>query len=249
MPHTFKPSKLLQLMKPLAIFTNIDKCQKAIPAHTCGVENKPKNIQFGPEMKEIWSNYYMGNIPIHKNGTTILGHFQFGYSLSPIVVLALEAATFKSQTMVIHRRTLGNVPGKWPNRRIAQTFLVISPLHGDIVDLPYINVEDDFFLPCASPPEVFDTLMCVAGYKILVTGYFNRRSFPNPNLQRNFPLIPWKGEIAVLFIGKCKPYVSRAPPRSLLHFAIALYMRICITYVEAGHPFPSHIESDNLAEE
>ncbi|KAF8263913.1 hypothetical protein EI94DRAFT_1703640 [Lactarius quietus] len=162
--------------------------------------------------------------------------------------------------MVIHRRTPGNVPtkscvvtgylwGKWPNQHIAQTFLVISPLRGDIVDLPYIKVKDDFFLPRASPPEVFDTLMRVAGYKILVTGYFDRHSFPNLNLQRNFPLIPWKGEIAVLFIGKCKPYVSRAVPRSLLRFAIALYMRICITYVEAGHPFPSHIESDDLAEE
>jgi hypothetical protein len=158
----------------------------------------------------------------------------------------------QSQTMVIHRRTPRNVRvsvhifrsskwlicslilqtkssvvtgylwGKWPNRRIAQTFLVTSPLHGDILDLPYVNVEDDFFLPRASPPEVFDTLMRVAGYKILVTGYFDKRSFPNPNLQRDFPLIPWKGEIAVLFIGKRKPYVSRAPPRSLLRFAIAL---------------------------
>ena len=115
----------------------------------------------------------------------------------------------------------GYLWGKWPKRRIAQTFLVISPTQ-DIIDPPYVNIEDDFFLPRTSPPEVFDTLMRVAGYKILVTGYFDKRSFPNPNLLRDFPLIPWKGEIAVLFMGKRKPYVSRAPPRSLLRFAIAL---------------------------
>jgi hypothetical protein len=28
-----------------------------IPARTRGVENEPKNVQIGPEMKEIWSIY------------------------------------------------------------------------------------------------------------------------------------------------------------------------------------------------
>ena len=160
--------------------------------------------------------------------------------------------------MVIHRRTLRNVPvsvytscsckclilslilqsksctvsgylwGKWPHRRITHTFSATLPLRGDIITPPYVDIEGEFFLPrpsrlLPSPPEVFDTLMRVAGYKILVTGYLNlhNRSFPNPNLLRDFPLIPWKGEIAVVFIGKRKPYVSRAPPKSLLRFAIA----------------------------
>ena len=155
--------------------------------------------------------------------------------------------------MVIHRHTLGNVPvsaytfvhsnicyfsvmlqtksctvtgylwGTWPHRRIIHTFRAISPLRGNIIDPPYVDIEDAFFLPRALPPEVFDTLIHIAGYKILVTGYLklHNRSFPNPNLQRDFPLIPWKGEIAVLFIGKRKPYISRAPPKSLLRFAIA----------------------------
>ena len=117
----------------------------------------------------------------------------------------------------------GYLWGTWPHQRIIHTFHAISPSCGDIIDPPYVDIEDTFFLPRVSPPEVFDTLIRIAGYKILVTGYLNlhNRSFPNPNLQRDFPLIPWKGEIAVLFIGKRKPYVSRAPPRSLLRFAIA----------------------------
>ncbi|SRR6266571_2354781 len=100
---------------------------------------------------------------------------------------------------------------------------MVSPLRKDIISLPYVDIEDAFFLLRALPPEVFDTLICVAGYKILVTGYLNLNncSFPNPNLQCDFPLIPWKGEIAVLFIGKRKPYVSQAPPRLLLRFVIA----------------------------
>ena len=113
--------------------------------------------------------------------------------------------------------------GTWPHQHIVHAFHAILPLRGDIINPPYVDIEDAFFLPRASPPEVFDTLICIAGYKILVTGYLNlnNRSFPNPNLQRDFPLIPWKGEIVVLFIGKRKPYVSRAPPRSLLRFTIA----------------------------
>ncbi|KAH9018966.1 hypothetical protein EDB84DRAFT_1442248 [Lactarius hengduanensis] len=161
--------------------------------------------------------------------------------------------------MVIHRRTPRKVPtrpcavtgylwGIWPHRRIVHTFHGISPLCKDIVSPPYVDIEGAFFLPRASPPQVFDTLMRIAGYKILVTGYLNlnNRSFPNPNLQRDFPLIPWKGEIAVLFIGKRKPYVSRAPPRSLLRFAIAQYMGVCIAHAEAGSPFPSYMERSAL---
>jgi hypothetical protein len=117
----------------------------------------------------------------------------------------------------------GYLWGRWPHRRIIHTFHAMTPLSGDIICPPYVDIEGEFFLPRASPPEVFDTLIRVAGYKILVTGYLNhnKRFFPNPNLQRDFPLIPWDGEIAILFIGKRKPYVSRAPPKSLLRSTIA----------------------------
>ena len=125
----------------------------------------------------------------------------------------------------------GYLWGKWPHRRITHTFFATSPLRGDIISPPYVDIESEFFLPRASPPEVFDTLIRVAGYKILVTGYLNphHRSIPNPNLLRDFPFIHWKGEIAVLFIGKRKPYVSRAPPKSLLRFAIVQW--VFVSYI------------------
>ncbi|KAH9019439.1 hypothetical protein EDB85DRAFT_1896642 [Lactarius pseudohatsudake] len=37
-------------------------------------------------------------------------------------------------------------------------------------------------------------------------------------------------EIVVLFVGKRKPYVSRAPSDSVVHFAIAQYMGLCVTH-------------------
>lgn len=86
---------------------------------------------------------------------------------------------------------------------------------------PYVDIETAFFLPSASQPEVFDTIIRIAGYTLLVTAYFDNRLGPNPNLKRDFPLLPWKGEIAVLFIGKRKSYVARAPPVSVIRFAIA----------------------------
>ena len=114
----------------------------------------------------------------------------------------------------------GYVWQRWPCQCITSTFVTVSPLHGHLIDTPYVNIEREFFLPRVSPPEVYDTLVQVSCYKLLVTGYLNGSLGPNPNLQRDFPLIPWKGEIAVLFIGKRKPYVSRAPPQSLVRFAI-----------------------------
>jgi hypothetical protein len=130
------------------------------------------------------------------------------------------------------------------------------------------TLKGEFFLPWASPPEVFDTLMRVSGYKILFTGYLNlhNHSFPNLNLLHDFPLIPWKGEIAVLFIGKRKPYISQAPPSCcfilpllsevLFHmhmftqiahcFFPFRYMMVCVTHAEAGYPFLSYIERSTL---
>jgi hypothetical protein len=125
----------------------------------------------------------------------------------------------------------GYVWGKWPHQRITHTFLASSPLHGDIISPSYVDIEGELFLPWASPPEVFDTLIHVAGYKILVTGYldFCHCSIPDPNLLRDFPFIHWKGEITVLFIGKRKPYISQAPHKSLLHFAIAQW--VFVSYI------------------
>ncbi|KAH8980807.1 hypothetical protein EDB86DRAFT_2835131 [Lactarius hatsudake] len=156
--------------------------------------------------------------------------------------------------MVIHRRTPRNIPTapymvsgyvwqRWPRRRITSTFVAVSPLRGHLINTPYVNIEREFFLPRTSPPEVYDTIVQVSCYKLLVTGYLNSSLGPNPNLQRDFPLIPWKGEIAVLFIGKRKPYVSRAPPQSLVRFAITQYMEVCIAHAEVGSPFPSYIKS------
>ena len=97
----------------------------------------------------------------------------------------------------------GYLWGKWPHRRITHTFSATSPLRGYTIGPPYVDTEGEFFLPRASPPEVFDTLMRVAGHKILVTGYLNlhNRSFPYPNLLRDFPLIPGKGNSLSCLLG------------------------------------------------
>jgi hypothetical protein len=86
---------------------------------------------------------------------------------------------------------------------------------------PYVDVEGAFFRPSASQPEVYDTLIQVAGHTLLVSSYFDIRLGPNPNLKRDFPHIPWYGEIAVLFVGKRKSYVKRAPPESVVRSAVA----------------------------
>ena len=76
-------------------------------------------------------------------------------------------------------------------------------------------------MPRVASPPVFDTLIQVSGYTLLVSGYFDKRVERNVNLQRHFPLIPWHGEIAVLFVGKRKPFITRGPPESVIYFAIA----------------------------
>ena len=63
-------------------------------------------------------------------------------------------------------------------------------------------------------------LIQVSDHTLLVSGYFDNRLKRNPNLRRDFPLIPWHGELAVLFVGKRKPFVTRGPPESVIHLAI-----------------------------
>ncbi|KAH9172231.1 hypothetical protein EDB89DRAFT_1906341 [Lactarius sanguifluus] len=98
---------------------------------------------------------------------------------------------------------------------------------------PY--VEGAFFLPSASQLEVFNTLIQVTGHTLLVSAYFDTCLGPNPNLKRDFPYIPWCGEIAVLFIGKRKPFVN--------------YMGLCIACVELGSPFPAYMKSEGPPDE
>jgi len=86
---------------------------------------------------------------------------------------------------------------------------------------PYVDVERSFFMSIIAPPEIFNTLIRVSGHTLLVSGYFDNHVEQNANLKRDFPLIPWHGEIAVLFIGKRKPFLTQGPPDSVIHFAIA----------------------------
>ena len=98
------------------------------------------------------------------------------------------------------------------------------PEYGNTIRPPYVDVEASFTHPPGQAPvapEVYDTLVEVSGHTILVSSYFDHRAEPNPNLTRDFPLIPWRGEIAVLFVGKRKPYLTRSPPEGVIHFAIA----------------------------
>ena len=87
--------------------------------------------------------------------------------------------------------------------------------------MPYVDVEASFAYPTPAAPNIFDTLIEVSGHTLLVSAYFDDRVEINPNLRRDFPLIPWRGEIAVLFVGKTKPFLTHGPPKSTIHFAIA----------------------------
>lgn len=95
------------------------------------------------------------------------------------------------------------------------------PVHNNSIQPPYIDVEWSFALP-VPVAEVCDTLIKISGHTLLVTSYFDARLEPNPNLGRDFPLIPWRGEIAVLFIGKRRHFLARGPPESIVQKALAM---------------------------
>ena len=130
----------------------------------------------------------------------------------------------------------GYLWGRWPRETITYFFNAKLPLHGRcIINPPYVDVEDTFFLPSASQPEVFDTLIRVAGHTLLVSSYFDSHLGPNPNLKRDFPSIPWCGEIAVLFVGKRKPFVRRAPPDLVVCSAITQWVCIIVSWDSNSH--------------
>lgn len=114
----------------------------------------------------------------------------------------------------------GYLWGRWARQAIKWSFDAELPVDESTLYSPYVDVEAAFYRPASSPPEVFDTLVRVAGHTLLVVAYFDIRLGPNPNLKRDFPYIPWRGEIAVLFVGKRKPFVSRAPPDTVVRSAI-----------------------------
>ena len=89
-----------------------------------------------------------------------------------------------------------------------------APAHGSTIHPPYVDIEVSFAYPTPAAPEVYDTLIEVSGYTLSVSGYFDDHLEPNPNLRRNFPLIPWRREIAVVFL-------TCGSPESIIHFAIA----------------------------
>ena len=119
----------------------------------------------------------------------------------------------------------GRVPGylwqRAPRRNITHAFNADIPVQENVIHPPYVDIERSFFMPRIAPPPVFDTLIQVSGYTLLVSGYFDNRVERNVNLQRHFPLIPWHGEIAVLFVGKRKPFITRGPPEFVIYSAIA----------------------------
>ena len=99
-------------------------------------------------------------------------------------------------------------------------FKASFPVYGSTIRPPYVDIEASFAY--STPvPVVYNTLIEVSGHTILVSSYFDDRVEPNLNVMRDFPLIPWRGEIAVLFVGKRKPFLTRGPPEGVIHFAIA----------------------------
>src|SRR6266702_2420076 len=115
----------------------------------------------------------------------------------------------------------GYLWGRWPHQTITYCFNAELPVHGRwIINPPYVDIEGAFFLPSASQPEVFNTLIQVVGHTLLVLSYFDTHLGPNPNLKCDFPHIPWCGEITVLFVRKRKPFVRRVPPDLVVCSAI-----------------------------
>ena len=72
-----------------------------------------------------------------------------------------------------------------------------------------------------TPPVVYDTIIKTSGHTLLVTSYYDARLGPNPNLGRKFSLIPWRGEVALLFLGKRKHFLARGPPDSVISHVLA----------------------------
>ncbi len=155
----------------------------------------------------------------------------------------------------------GYLWGRWPHQTITYCFNAELPVHGRwIINPPYVDIEGAFFLPSASQPEVFNTLIQVVGHTLLVLSYFDTHLGPNPNLKCDFPHIPWCGEITVLFVRKRKPFVRRVPPDLVVCSAITQwvlftvswnsdhpsfiirYMGECIACVELGASFLTHIK-------
>ena len=149
----------------------------------------------------------------------------------------------------------GYLWGRWPRETITYRFNAELPVHGGcIINPPYVDVKGAFFLPSASQPEVFDTLIRVANHTLLVSSYFDTSLGPNPNLKQDFPHITWCGEIAVLFASASfvhsfldlgpllRPLIFRYQVHGGVHCSCRAWSLISGSYEKVCFP-PLHLQS------
>jgi hypothetical protein len=139
----------------------------------------------------------------------------------PVSDPATDAVKLKSHC---HQTKPGKISGflwrQTRRQRIQHRFAADIPPLPNPLQPPYVDVEASFWVAQPARPGVCDTFIKISSHMLLVTSYYDVRLEPNPNLERDFPLIPWRGEIAMLFVGKNKHYLSRGPPTSVVEQAL-----------------------------
>ncbi|KAI0026841.1 hypothetical protein K488DRAFT_91797 [Vararia minispora EC-137] len=97
-----------------------------------------------------------------------------------------------------------------------------------IRNLPLVLVDLHFSLPKTSlgaVPFVDDSIVWIDDTaSVLVSGYSHPDASVNEALLRLFPSYTWRGKIAVVFLGKWKPYLTRPPPSADVNAAVLKYV-------------------------
>ena len=137
------------------------------------------------------------------------------------MALSSSASSLNNQTRP--GKVAGMLWQRAPRRKVHYRFNADFPVHRNSIHPPYIDIERSFSaLPRPAPPEVYDTLIKISGHTLLVTAYYDARLEPNPSLARDFPLMPWRGEIAVVFLGKRCHFLARGPPETAISHVLAM---------------------------
>jgi hypothetical protein len=129
--------------------------------------------------------------------------------------------------------TRGYIFSPQRSRRLPVDFKTIVPVAETFENPRYIRIEDRFSQPTAGR-VIYDCKVVVDKNVFLITAYWKEDGHRNRAVESAGKGLRWKGEIAVVQVGRLKPFYKRPKDPSSVNKAVARFVLLswtCMLYL------------------
>ncbi|KAF9790772.1 hypothetical protein BJ322DRAFT_1104420 [Thelephora terrestris] len=130
------------------------------------------------------------------------------------------------------------------HRRLPIHFKTIVPLAETFENPRYIRIKDEFSQPIAGN-EIHDCKVIVDKNVFLITAYWKEDGQRNMAVESVGKGLRWKGEIAVVQVGKFTPFYKHPKNPSSVNKAIARFVTEFTFCTALSKPCPTHVDMDD----